>query len=209
MRTIHDDALRNSYIRKGNILSYFRIDDPELLLLRYSPGDLLTAPFSPSQYLQFVVDGELLLYDMPDDSSVISFRATDHNVQIFGDMELIDPQFTPFFVEAKTEVYALAMYHSKYKDVLLDDPVFLRHVCLSLAKKLQAATEPQEYLPLKDRVAHIIQRSETGGLITDIAHLSHSLNVSNRQLIRILKRFCEEGVLEHIKKGVYRINRIP
>ena len=209
MRTINNEALRDSYIQKANILNLFSITDLELFLLRYSPGELLTAPFSPSQYLQFVVDGEVLLYDMTDDSSVFSFHATGDKIQIFGDMELIDPQFTPFFVEAKTEVYALALYHSKYKDKLLNDPVFLKNVCLSLAKKLQVASEPHERMPLKERVSHTIRRKDAGDDITDIAHLAHSLNVSNRQLLRVLKDYCEEGILEHVKKGTYRIIRLP
>ena len=39
--------------------------------------------------------------------------------------------------------------------------------------------------------------------------MAGNLNVSSRQLMRVLKEFCDLGVLEHEKKGVYRVLKKP
>ena len=88
-------------------------------------------------------------------------------------------------------------------------PVFLRYVCLSLAAKLNDAVANTQPMPLKERVARALRRFEVGDCFSDIARRAKNLNVSNRQLLRILKVFCEEGVLVHEKKGVYRLLRKP
>ncbi len=209
METVHDRKRRDRYIREQHILDHFSICKPDFLLMHYSPHELLTNPFSPSQYLQFIVEGELLLYDMPDEESTVTIQTSFNDVQLLGDVELLDAQFTPFFVEARTDVYTLAIYQSRYRDILLKDPVFLLYLCRTLANKLNGAVADSKHMPLKHRVEISLHYATENERITNIAHLAKSLNVSNRQFLRVLKELCEEGVLEHEKKGVYRLIRLP
>ena len=97
---------------------------PRFFLRHYKPGELLTTPFSPSQYLQFVVEGDLLLYNMPDEESTVMLQTNYNEVRLLGDMELLDSKFTPIFVEAKTDVYTLAFHLDAYRQQLLNDPAF-------------------------------------------------------------------------------------
>ena len=209
METVHDRKRRDRYIHEQHIMDHFSICKPEFLLIHYSPHELLTNPFSPSQYLQFIVEGELLLYDMPDEESTVMLQTSFNEVQLLGDVELLDAQFTPFFVEARTDVYTLAIYQSRYRDILLKDPVFLLYLCRTLANKLNGAVADSKHMPLKHRVEISLHYATENERITNIAHLAKSLNVSNRQFLRVLKELCEEGVLEHEKKGVYRLIRLP
>ena len=209
METVNNPALRDRYLREKQILRHFSICVPSFLLLHYSPGELLTNPFSPSRYLQFVADGNLLLYDMPDEESSFMIKASSNDVGLLGDMELLDAGFIPFFVEARTDVYTLALHLDRYQQTLLSDPVFLRYVCLSLAEKLNEAVSNTQPVPLKERVARALQRFEVGDVISDIGRRAKNLNVSNRQLLRVLKDYCAEGVLAHEKKGAYRLLRMP
>ena len=64
-------------------------------------------------------------------------------------------------------------------------------------------------MPLKKRVALSLQYADDSQCITDIGRLAKTFNVSNRQLLRVLKDFCREGILEHSQKGVYRILKKP
>ena len=209
METVHDRKRRDRYIREQHILDHFSICKPDFLLMHYSPHELLTNPFSPSQYLQFIVEGELLLYDMPDEESTVTIQTSFNDVQLLGEVEFLDAQFTPFFVEASTDVYTLAIYQSRYRDILLKDPVFLLYLCRTLANKLNGAVADSRHMPLKHRVEVSLRYAAENEKITNIAHLAKSLNVSNRQFLRVLKELCEEGVLEHEKKGVYRLLRLP
>ena len=205
METINNQKKIDAYIEKRGLRELFGSEMPRCYLRHYTPGELLTTPFSPSQYLQFVVDGDLLLYNMPDEESTVMLQTNYNEVRLLGDMELLDNKFTPLFVEAKTDVYTLAFHLEAYRQQLLNDPVFLRYLCLSLAKKLNGAVMSSMRVPLRQLVNLSLQKAEIGSEITNIAHLAHSLNVSPRQLLRVLKEYCELGVLEHPRKGVYLV----
>ena len=209
METVNDRKLRDYYLETRRIYDLFSTCVPNFFLLHYQPGELLTNPFSPSQYLQFVVEGELLLYDMPDEDSTVMIQTTYNEVNLLGEVELLDAQFTPFFVEARTDVYTLALYLEQYQQILLNDPVFLRYLCSCLASKLNGAVASSVQMPLKKRVALSLQYADDSQCITDIGRLAKTFNVSNRQLLRVLKDFCREGILEHSQKGVYRILKKP
>ena len=209
METVNDRKLRDYYLEKRRIHDLFSTCVPNFFLLHYQPGELLTNPFSPSQYLQFVVEGELLLYDMPDEDSTVMLQTSYNEVNLLGEVELLDAQFTPFFVEARTDVYTLALYLEQYQQILLNDPAFLRYLCSSLASKLNGAVASSMQMPLKKRVALSLQYADDSQCITDIGRLAKTFNVSNRQLLRVLKDFCQEGILEHSQKGVYRILKKP
>ena len=209
METVNDRKLRDHYLETRRIQELFSTCVPNFFLLHYPPGDLLTNPFSPSRYIQFVVEGELLLYDMPDEDSTVMIQTTYNEVNLLGEVELLDAQFTPFFVEARTDVYTLALYLEQYQQILLNDPAFLRYLCSCLAAKLNGAVASSVQMPLKKRVALSLQYADDSQCITDIGRLAKTFNVSNRQLLRVLKDFCREGILEHSQKGVYRILKKP
>ena len=209
METLHNPALRDRYIREKKLEALFGTEMPNFMLLHYSPGDLLTTPFSPSHMLQFVVEGNLLLYQMPDEESFTTVPTTYNEVSVLGDVELINAHFMPFFVEATNDVYTLAVLLDHYRQQLLDDPVFLRFLCRNFADKLDGAVASTRNYPLRERVRPSLMLTEPGQQITDIARLARSINVSPRQMIRVLKEFCEEGALAHEKKGVYRVLKHP
>lgn len=205
METINDRKLIENYIISRNIMEYFSTFEPVFLLLHYSPGELLTNPFAPSSYVQFVIDGNLLLYDMPDEDSTVMLQTSYAQVSVLGEVELLDTQFTPFFVEAVTDVYTLALPLEHYRTQLLNDPAFLRHVCVSLSCKLTGAVIDSSSRPLKARVLCYIQHRDRNQPITRISNIAKLFNVSKRQLLRVLKELCDEGFLIHSAKGCYYI----
>lgn len=209
MEIVNDKTLLERFLKEHKIETYFSSCRPRFTLLRYRPGELLTTPFSPSQYLQFIIRGDLLLYDMPNENSSVSLQTSRQTVRLIGDMELLDVNFVPFFVEAKTEVYTAALYLEQYRLELLRDPVFLQHICRDLAAKLRSATEVAIHIDLRSKLSAYIERCGPGFEIKGVARLAELFNVSERQMIRVLKDFCEKGFLCHEKAGVYRVLRCP
>ncbi len=205
MEIVSDKALLDQFLKEHRIEDYFSICQPRFSLLHYRPGELLTTPFAPSQYIQFIIRGELLLYDMPTENSTVSLQTSHQEIRIIGDMELLDVDFVPFFVEAKSDVYSAALYLEQYRDALLQDPVFLQHVCRDLAAKLRGATDVSMHISLWDKLSAYLKHCDPGHEIRGVARLAEQLNVSERQLIRVLKVFCDEGRLRHEKAGVYRV----
>ena len=209
METVNNPRLPESYLRQYGISDLFVTFKPRFYLLHYFPGELLTSPFSPSRYFQFIVDGRLLLYEMRDESSVNPIVTAYNQIFALGDIEFLDTGFTPLSAEAKTDVFSAAIYLEQCKDALLNELKFLRCLCIGFAQKLQSAITDSNRSSLRERVAHFLRLAEPGQPITDIARIAKSLNVSNRHLLRILKEYCNAGVLEHEKKGVYRLVHKP
>ena len=209
METINDPNRLNQLIEDLHVKDHFGAELPYFLLLHYHPGELLTTPFSPNKYLQFIAEGDLLLYDMPDENQTIVLQTNYNDVNLIGEMELLDAYFEPFFVEAASDVYTLAIYLASYRDRLLNDPVFLRFICMTLSNKLSGAVRSTSSEPLKSRVTRSLRHAEPGTQFGDISSIAIRLGVSSRQLLRVLKALCDEGILEHEKKGQYRILRKP
>lgn len=209
METLQNSALRDRYIRENGLADLFSGKMPVMILLHYAPGDLLTTPFSPSGLLQFVVKGDLLLYDMPDENSTVMLQTNYNDVKLLGDVELLNSSFAPFFVEARSDVHTLAIHLDQYRTQLLNDPVFLRYVCGILSDKLAGAVRANDHAPLKVKVEKSLRYASVGHRIDNIAGIAKQLGVSNRQLLRVLREMCEQGVLEHEKKGVYRVLKHP
>ena len=209
METINNKKLKEHYIRKLKLENRFSGTMPEFLLFHYSPGDLLTTIFSGTHYLQFVAEGKLLLYNMPDDSSTVRLQTNDQDVELLGEMELLDTKFAPFFVEAQTDVYTLACRLEQYRAQLLNDPVFLRYVCRNLCRKLAGAVRDAENIPLKEKAMKSLCYAQIGESFGDISGIAERLGVSRRQFQRTLKELTDEGILEHTKKGEYTVVKKP
>ena len=91
----------------------------------------------------------------------------------------------------------------------MNDPVFLLHLCRCLANKLNGAVISSRNVSLKQRVCLSLQNAQPGDQFSNIGRLAKSLNVSSRQLMRVLKELCEQGFLEHPDKGVYIVLKRP
>ena len=61
------------------------------------------------------------------------------------------------------------------------------------------------HIGLKARLSAYLERLGPDTEIRGVARLAEQLNVSERQMIRVLKAFCEEGRLTRVKAGVYRV----
>ena len=74
---------------------------------------------------------------------------------------------------------------------------------------MNGAVVNSRHLPLRQKVELSLQHAEEDEEFTNISHLAKTLNVSSRQLLRVLKELCDKGVLEHVGKGRYRVLRRP
>ena len=204
MERIFSQERINKYLQQYNISDSFSFQ-PDFKLYHYSPREIISGPFEDVRALQFIVEGEILIYEMPTEESFFMVQTSYNDARIIGDVELVDSDFQSGFVEAKTDVYTLALPFSECRERLINDPVFLLRVCRSLSKKLNNSVKNSFRRPLKEQVLKYLSKSAAGGTIHSIEHFAALLNVSSRQLMRVLKVLSEEGYLEHPKKGSYII----
>ena len=204
MERISSQKKINNYLSQYSIMESFSFH-PEFKLYHYSPGEIISGPFEEVRALQFIVEGEILVYEMPTEESFFYVQTPYLDAKMIGEVELVDPDFQSGFVEAKTDVYTLALPLSEYRERLINDPVFLLTVCRTLSRKLNGIVKNSYRRPLKEQVTKYIINSGPGGTIHNIDRFASLLNVSSRQLLRVLKDLCEEGYLEHPQKGSYII----
>ena len=197
------------YIKKYDVMRYFSTSEPVFTLHHYLPGELLASPFEECEFVQIIVEGELLLYEMPSEDSFSMVHTPYYHARLIGEIELFNPSFQTFFVEAKTDVFTLALSYKEYREKLLHDCVFLLSVCQSLAEKLEHAVQTGNKIPLKAQVLKYISLANPAEPIQDINHFSHMFHVSQRQMIRTLNELCAEQYLTHPKKGTYLIATDP
>ena len=55
----------------------------------------------------------------------------------------------------------------------------------------------------------LVRKARVGEQLSSLGHMSRLLNVSTRQLLRVLKELCDQGVLEHRDRGVYIVLKKP
>lgn len=205
MYSISSSSKINYYLKKYNIADCFGSSSPVFTLHHYLPGELLASPFEVNPYLQFIVEGDVILYEMPSEDSFSPVESPFYRARLIGEIELIDSEFKTFFVEAKTDVYTLALPVSEYREKLLQDNTFLLFLSRTLANKLTHAVQASHKLPLREQLIRYILSLDCSEPIRNMSNLSYLLHVSTRQLSRALNELVEEGYLERAKKGTYII----
>lgn len=196
MQKIYDqkaiaDALHQS--RYGEVLQ--NLDVP-LFLVQYDKGELVTAPFLPGTWFQVVVQGSLAIY-------IIRSGGKDY---VLGDMELFESNGGNIYTEASTPLRCLTLSLDENRDTLLANNAFLQLIGASLAKKMALITE-LDAAPssLSDRVLSYMRYRCPDGILKGVEKTAFHFHCSPRQLQRILNRFTQEGQVEKIGKGTYRL----
>ena len=195
-------AARLKTSRHGPALAALR---DELVLLQYDKGELVTSPFAEERWFQVVVQGSLNIYFIRDDGARYSLSSGNEGY-ILGDMELFDPHTESIYPEAAEPLVCLALSLDRSREALLADAGFLQTVCRSLTAKLSALTALDAApASLPDRVLSYMSYKCRDGVLKGLEQEAFHLHCSARQLQRILNRFVQEGRVEKVGKGAYRL----
>lgn len=127
----------------------------------------------------------------------------------YGELEMLGIQRYTSFVEAVTDCTGYSIDIEKCRDKLLSDPVFLRSLARYIALKLfrvNSVSANNMSFPLKKRLSSYILRVESGGVYS-LSHKDTSayFSVSYRHLLFVFKELEDEGYIERIGRGRYRV----
>lgn len=205
MRKIYEPQAVADCIERSPHRSILKTLPPELFLLQYEKGELVTAPFVKEQWFQTVISGSLNIYFIRDDGGLYSLSDGKAGY-ILGDMELFNPNISSVYTEAAEPLLCLALSIDKNRVALLDNNEFLRLMCQSLTAKMEAITA-LEAAPcsLHDRVLYYMRYKCEGGELKGLERGAFRLHCSARQLQRILNQFEQEGKVVKVGKGAYRL----
>ena len=120
-------------------------------------------------------------------------------------MELVGHQQDICSVQAIEPCLCLALTTSQCRDMLLNDPVFLREICLYLggknARNIRSLTKNQAYT-LENRLAGFILLSTSTDIYMEKhSHAADYLGVSYRHLLYVMAQFVEKGFLKKQNRG--------
>lgn len=127
---------------------------------------------------------------------------------MLGDVEFCKDEFSPFFTEATESVLCLAIPFDSNRTMLERDHVFLKFVMAQMADKLSMMAKIELAVQtLEEKVLLYLNEIWPSHQITSVNAAMVSLHCSRRQLQRVLKKLCDEGVLEKNGRGSYQLNQ--
>ena len=203
MKKIYDQKLINKVKERYKIEDYFS-NAYEFIMIEYEQGETMINPLEKTSYIQFVVEGTLLIsfIDLEGKQTIVS---QSEELCILGDMEFVDDLNPMFFAEAKTKVKTIALSLKKYKECLNQDLQFLHTLLNSIASKLkQSSTNQFVYQSVEERFLYYMHYY-CHGTLKSIEEATSYLHCSRRQLQRVLKKLCDEEKIIKEGKGKYKI----
>ena len=206
MRYISDAALTRQLLDEWDIPALFSTPNLNFSLVEYQPGEYLTAPYTKTERLLFLVRGTISIRSIRMDGSEYVLHSGDR-FTLLGDVEFVTKQPPSFWAQASTPVLALALPLGFYADKLESDVTFLHYLLRSLTDKLKHSTRTEATGgSLEDRLLHWMDKSSPDGTLTHMGETAALLHCSTRQLQRVLRHLTETGVLRRVGKGIYQRN---
>lgn len=193
----------NNILEKYHISDYFTNMDIPMEMKRYEKGELLIRPMFPTENIILILQGTIHIYNIEEDGTMYSTTVRE-KCQVLGDVEFVNKQYASDYVEAASEILTIEIPMSYCRNHLSSDPKFLNFLLRSIVNKMEKTSYSVKYSSLEDKVVRYLESECEGGLLRDIGIVSNKLHISRRQLQRILKKFCEEGKLEKMGKGLYQ-----
>ena len=174
-------------------------------LVEFEKGELLNDPLQPLSQFYILVEGSVSIYDLTEDG-LIRYISQAGRGTLLGDMEFSGMDKLPFHTEAVEHVLCLSLPFRENQSVLENDPVILRFVLRQLAQKLSFSTVMTvSAQTLEDKVLFYLRNVQVDHEISSVNRALQALHCSRRQLQRVLKKLCVEGVLYRAGRGHYRL----
>ena len=201
MREIHDTEMLERIFSDQQ--SHFCIRSPFLRLLMFEKGELLTHPLNPLDQFLIVIEGHIIIYSLTHEGNV---RYIDRGCSgmLLGDMEFCGAIGGMLYTEAIAQVLCLSIPFQENRQALEKDPVFLRFVLSQLAGKLSLSSQIDTMeKTLSEKLLLYLRKIEPTHAIHSVNEAIQILHCSRRQLQRVLKKLCDEGVLIKSGRGCY------
>ncbi|MGI5888123.1 MAG: transcriptional regulator YeiL [Oscillospiraceae bacterium] len=191
-------------LNRMTIESFFGFDiSPYTSYFRFSPGDCIVREGVQPRYLYYLFSGRVKITTTLEDGRVsLNFSTAP---SFIGELELLDPDRYPNGITALTWCECYAVDTVRCRDRILEDPVFLRNLCLMLSRKTidndRLHMESQGFR-LRERLAEFILTASSNGIYS-IRHTEASqfLGVSYRHLLYVMSDFIKRGYIKKIQGG--------
>lgn len=185
-------------------INFFNLDDilikevhEKLLIKHYKKGEYILEAHKGTNSIYFIVEGTVEVSCILDNGNQICLNILKP-LEIFGDIEYINKEEVLFDVVAKSDVAVILLPFQLAKDYLEDNINFWRFLAIEGNKKLLNTNRAIFYKStLKAKDIFIKYLEDNGGEITfkSLDELSGRLNISYRNLTRIIKFYISKGTI--------------
>ena len=185
-------------------INFFNLDDilikevhEKLLIKHYKKGEYILEANKGTNSIYFIVEGTVEVSCILDNGNQICLNIL-RPLEIFGDIEYINKEEVLFDVVAKSDVIVILLPFQLAKDYLEDNINFWRFLAIEGNKKLLNTNRAIFYKStLKAKDIFIKYLEDNGGEITfkSLDELSGRLNISYRNLTRIIKFYINKGTI--------------
>ncbi|MHA4990371.1 Crp/Fnr family transcriptional regulator [Cetobacterium somerae] len=169
----------------------------KLLIKHYKKGEYILEAHKGTNSIYFIVEGTVEVSCILDNGNQICLNILKP-LEIFGDIEYINKEEVLFDVVAKSDVVVILLPFQLAKDYLEDNINFWRFLAIEGNKKLLNTNRAIFYKStLKAKDIFIKYLEDNGGEITfkSLDELSGRLNISYRNLTRIIKFYINKGTI--------------
>lgn len=209
MVIVHDKAKIDQYCQKLDIGSHFsNWEKLDKKLVHYTKGELIVMYGECSDKLFFLVNGKIKFYCIADNYEEYFFFNAK-NDGLFGEVEYVMgiPSITQSEVLEDCDCIIIPI--EKNRHLLDDDLKFQTFITRILAQKyndMRLNYVDVETFSLEERLARYLVSQLDEELVDNLKQMSRVMRCSYRQLLRVIKKFCQMGYLERLStKGKYRI----
>lgn len=203
MKIIQDEKLLHENFEQLHI--YFQKNPPVIRLVEYKKGELINGPLKPLDQFLILLKGSAVIYDLTEEG-VVRYIAKADDTTLLGDMEFSGVQRQLFFCEAREKVICLSIPFQDNQSVLENDPLFLRFILRQLAEKLaMSAVMDVTVQTLEEKVLLYLRKIQLNHEISSVTQALQPLHCSRRQLQRVLKKLCDEGLIIKTGRGTYKL----
>lgn len=182
-------------------------------IFAYDRGELVCERENEVEYLLFLIRGKAKVFTMLDNGKIYLLRI-EGSISVYGDVEIMHGATYTANVEALDGCRCLAMPMRYIRSQYLEDPVFLKYMINSLAKRLDKISKMSTnnlLRPLKDRFAgYLMALAEAGESLVIIEasfiQVAEQLGTTYRHLSRTVREMEAEGLFARKGKQFYLIN---
>jgi len=202
MINVKNQELLDKYVDNTGISKLFSQDITNLLeLFSLNKGDFLINEGECSDYLYFLVSGKLKVFSHSTSGKIMSLTLFN-SFEIVGETCSLWNKPPTASVQATSKAYCIGI-SMKYRDLILNDVIFLRYICQNLGERLSYMNNTtciNLYESLESRLASFILKTEKNGIFSyNLTECAELLCTSYRHLLRIINLFCSTNKL--IKNG--------
>lgn len=204
MTLINNPTMLRSLIVKYNLRKMFSIDLAQYgFIAKYDPNETVCRAGEIVSSIILLLEGELIASFVTKGGQVHT-ELHYHSPNILGLVAAMWHQAAINDIKTLSPCLCIFLPIEKCEEELREDTVFLNYACRYLADHIREISN--RFDPLPTRLARFILSETKDGLFSyNLTFCSEILGTSQRHLFRVLRDFCDQGILVRRSKGVYEV----